>query len=535
MLRQIPDTTFLDPAAAQHTYGDDTGAASRNFAGTLLVKSAQAIPAILEQANRHRLKLWPISGGRNFGYGTALPTEHHNVIVDLSALKGIEYFPESQTFALEPGVTQQDLADYLDRHGLDYLVPTTGLGPNGSVVGNALDGGYGLTPMADHFDALTRIEGYWGKGTPFEHTYQAIGCEDMARRWPAGIGPGVQGLLRQGNFGIVTRATVRLVRRPEATRVMILEWPDEVLFFERQSALSRLTEELPLLGGIICMNGARILSTQADAPLTSALRGEARTAHFAQLCKERQVAAWTGVGTLYGPTATLKGAVRDIRRRLPGVRVWAFTPAQIRLLDRLAGVLPASWFPAKRRHLGALVNTLGTVEGRPIVAFLRIAYALDASRPAMDATRHPARDGQGILWYAPLVPLTEAGVRRYAETTSRILAKHGFDPLLAVTTRSSRVHSGTIPLNFRKTEIDIARAKACYRELVETGIAQDMPPYRIGIDSIDAVYAGPESPAASVWRDLKNALDPNDVVAPGRYVAALGVQGPGMNEALRSA
>lgn len=517
MFSHIPDVTFQPSAAADAVYGTDTGGAQRQLSGALTVRSAAAIPAILEIANLHGVSLWPISGGRNFGYGTSLPVHPHALILDMTALKGIEYFPESQTFALEPGVTQQDLADFLDDKNLDYLVPTTGVGPNGSLVGNALDGGYGLTPVADHFEALSAIDGFWGSGVPFQHTFNELGCHDMARRWPQGIGPSTQGLLRQGNFGIVTRATVRLARTPESCRVLILEWPSDKAFFDSQAELSRLTEELPLLGGIIAMNGPRVLSTMADAPLTSPLKSRARDQYLRQMCQDREVAPWTGVGTLYGPNETTKGAVRDIRRRLPGVRVWAFTPARIRLLRLAAAALPKTWFKAKRRHLGSLVNMLGTVEGRPIVAFLRIAYALDKTTPAMDVTRHPAKDGQGILWYAPLVPFTPDGVRRYVAMTEKILGQHDFDPLLAVTTRSSRVHSGTIPLNFQKTEGDTARAHACYRALVEAGLAQGMPPYRIGIDYMDQVYAEEASAHDATWQGLRTVLDPNGVVAPGRY------------------
>ncbi len=77
-------------------------------------------------------------------------------------------------------MNQRDLADFLDRHGLDYLVPTTGVGPNGSILGNALDGGYGLTPIADHFDALSSNSGYWGNGQPFGHTLTML----VVPTWP---------------------------------------------------------------------------------------------------------------------------------------------------------------------------------------------------------------------------------------------------------------------------------------------------------------------------------------------------------------
>lgn len=513
---QIPGVEFFDATAAQALFGIDTGGARREFSGAAKVTCREAVAPLVAYARDKRIALWPISGGRNFGYGTALSVHDGCLVVDLSSLKEIVYNGDSQTFTIEPGVTQKDLDDFLQKHSLPYLVPTTGIGPNGNLLGNALDGGYGLTPITDHFEAFSRLEGVWGNGQTFGHNFDSLGCPDMANRWPAGLGPSVHGLLRQGCFGIVTRGTLRLMRAPEACAVLVLEWKTSERFFASQDALSELTEELPLLGGIISMNGPRILSTMADAPLTSPLRGAERLAYFDKLCAQREVAAWTAVGTLYGPKATVRAAIRDLRRRLPLARVWSFTPNQIRTLSKLAALAPVSWFAAKRRHLGALVNTTGTVEGRPITAFMRIAYALESTTPVMDVSRHPAKDGQGILWFAPLVPLTSAGVKAYSDKMAQVLLKHGFDPLLAVTTRTSRVHSGTIPLLFKKTPEDIARAKRCYTEMVQVGLTMGMPPYRIGVDYMHLTW--PRDEQHEMWQTLQQALDPSGIIAPGRYL-----------------
>ncbi|GAB3383300.1 FAD-binding protein [Lysobacter fragariae] len=500
-------------------YGVDTGAASRRFAGAFLVNRADAVATIVQRANRSGFKLWPISGGRNFGYGTSLPVEHDCHVLDLTQLKGIRFSAETHSVTIEPGVTQGDLATFLDEHNLPYLVPTTGLGPNGSLLGNALDGGYGLTPIMDHFDAISDIEGLWGNGEPFSHSFADMGCESMARGWRPGLGPSFQSLLRQGNLGIVTRATIQLARAPEASRVLVMEWRSEADFIAAQAEFSRLVEEIPGIGGIISMNAPRILSTHADAPLGDTRQGEERERYLAQLAGERQIAAWTSVGTLYGSSKLVSGAVKDLRRRLPMARVWAFSVPQIRRIAQLAKLMPSNWFPAIRRNIGALVNTAGTIEGRPIVAFLRMAYALDRSGPVMSAERHPAKDGQGILWFAPLVPMHADGLASYVKWTSRVLQDYGFDPLLAVTTRSPRVHSGTIPLLFRKNDAEhAARAKACYRALVREGIRQGMPPYRIGIDFMDEIHANSDSAYGVTLARIKGVLDPHGVVAPGRYI-----------------
>jgi hypothetical protein len=136
----------------------------------------------------------------------------------------------------------------------------------------------------------------------------------------------------------------------------------------------------------------------------------------------------------------------------------------------------------------------------------------------LDVHSHPAKDGAGILWYAPLVPFTAHEVERYRQMMSQCLLEHGFDPLLAVTSRSSRSLSGTIPLLFdRKNPDDVARAKHCYRALVKAGLENGWPPYRLGVDYMDMIACPAESPSAQVQRLLKKALDENSIIAPGRY------------------
>lgn len=515
-LRTAAGLAVIDRAEELAPYCADTGASARYPAGVIRVLEADAVPAVVAAANRCRIPLWPISGGRNFGYGTALPVQAGSVVVDLSALRRVEIDGAAGLARIQPGVTQRDLEAAIRRAGADLLVPTTGVGPNGNILGNALDGGYGLTPVTDHFEALAEVSGVWGNGQPFRHGYRELQCGDLAERWRMGTGPYWAGLLRQGGFGIVTEATVQLAKKPEDCRILVFEWPSATAFEAGQAALARLVEDIPGIGGIITMNDCRILSTQPDAPLATSRTGSERAAYLAGEARRRRIAAWTGLGTLYGSRHAVAGAVRDVRRRLPGCRIWSFTTGQVRLLQRLFGCLPGAWFPSLRRHLGALVNALGTVEGVPITAFLRIAYALEKSSRTLDDSAHPARDGQGILWYAPLLPLTPQAVREYRELMGEVLHRHGFDPLLAVTTRSPRVLSATIPVLFDPNlPADVARARACYRDLVATGLRRGWPPYRIGIDYMD-MLAG-EGPSAELYRGLKAALDPNGVIAPGRY------------------
>ena len=130
----------------------------------------------------------------------------------------------------------------------------------------------------------------------------------MAKRWNAGTGYSWAGLLRQGNFGIVTKARVQLARSSEATRILVFEWKNNDAFINSQTELNKLTEDIPGIGGIIMMNDCRILSTQVDTPLASPLQGAERADFLRKLAKQRKISAWTGLGTLYGSRAAVAGS-----------------------------------------------------------------------------------------------------------------------------------------------------------------------------------------------------------------------------------
>ena len=89
----------------------------------------------------------------------ANPPCENAIILDLSELKDIRHYDdEVGSYLIEPGVTQQDLYDFLVKHGSKHMVPTTGAGPSASILANACERGYGITPDTDHFNAIYEME-----------------------------------------------------------------------------------------------------------------------------------------------------------------------------------------------------------------------------------------------------------------------------------------------------------------------------------------------------------------------------------------
>ena len=97
---------------------------------------------------------------------------------------------------------------------------------------------------------------------------------------------------------------------------------------------------------------------------------------------------------------------------------------------------------------------------------------------------NPARDGCGLFWYSPIVPLRRGVVGRFIEFAERTCGKHGLLAPITLTTLSLRCYASTIPLLFDRTNPDAERqARLCFEELYEEGLALGFVPYRMGQSS----------------------------------------------------
>ena len=214
--KQFLGTGVVSAEESVAKHGKNTIGSNARGSAVLRPRSSSDVVKIVEISARHKIPLYPVSTGRNWGYGAASPVVDGSVVVDLSALREIKMVDaELGIVSLQPGVTQGMLYDYLVAHELPLMVPVHGGGPTCSLLGNALERGYGLTPTSDHFAGLTSLKAVLPDGSAYESPFHAMGAEliGSAHRW--GIGPYVEGLFSQGNFGIVTEATFTLQQRPE--------------------------------------------------------------------------------------------------------------------------------------------------------------------------------------------------------------------------------------------------------------------------------------------------------------------------------
>jgi 4-cresol dehydrogenase (hydroxylating) len=84
---------------------------------------------VIREAARSRTPLWPVSRGRNWGYGSHMPARDGSVILDLGRLDAIgDLDRPSLSVRIEPGVTQAALRDFLKANAPDLALNVTGSG-----------------------------------------------------------------------------------------------------------------------------------------------------------------------------------------------------------------------------------------------------------------------------------------------------------------------------------------------------------------------------------------------------------------------
>lgn len=507
--------------AAVSAYASDTGCAKRHVPAVLRILDSAQVSEVMRISTRCQVPVYPISTGQNWGYGTALPARDGCVILDLSLLqKIIDFDAELGVVTLEPGVTQGMLAAFLDAGHHAYLVPVTGAGPTCSLIGNALERGYGVTPYADHFGAVTDLEAVLPDGSVYRTAMREAGGEDLARLFKWGIGPYSAGLFTQGGFGVVTRMSIVLSRRPECIKACFFSLADDALLEPAVAAIRSLLSQLPgTVGGINLMNQHRVLSMSAPFPADQlGADGLIPATLVAQLGRRYQITPWTGFATLYGTTRMVGAAQKEFTTALSGIasRMLFFTPQRAKTLSRLAQWVPSALGRRLERVTQTLSQSLELVAGRPNETALPLAYWRHAQTQKGEF-KHPSRDGCGLMWYAPLVPMRPAGVRVYAEMVKTVTRKHGMEPLITFTSINDKVFDSTIPLLFdRDVPAAVASARACYQELWDTGREHGYFPYRVGIDAMPTLMAL-QSDSKAFHSRLRAGLDPHDLLAPGRY------------------
>jgi 4-cresol dehydrogenase (hydroxylating) len=206
--------------------------------------TTEQVQAVVRTANKYKIPLYAISTGKNFAYGGPSPNVRGSVTVDLKRMNRVLEVDDQRNFALvEPGVSYIDLYRYIQERGLNVWIDTPDPGW-GSLIGNAMDHGIGYTMgfYRDHYGASCGMEVVLPNGEVMRTGMGAMENSGSWQEYKHGYGPDPSGLFGQGNFGIVTKMGFRLMPAPEHWRNGLVTVPKRQDFIPLVATVNYLND-----------------------------------------------------------------------------------------------------------------------------------------------------------------------------------------------------------------------------------------------------------------------------------------------------
>jgi 4-cresol dehydrogenase (hydroxylating) len=498
-----------------------TAAATLDAASTATFATRQRVPAIvrpascqevqacLRVANRLQVPVHPVSRGKHWGFGSRVPARDGAVLLDLGRMNRIVDLDEALAcVTVEPGVTFAELHTFLRARASRLFAASIGGSPHASVVANALERGDGSGPYGDRFAHVCALEVVLPTGEVVHTGLDRFAGARAAPLFRWGVGPALDGLFSQSNLGVVTRLTLWLAPLPRSLSLVRFSVVDPA----RLGAVIDVCRDLRLDGTLRSVvglwNDYRVLSTRGQYPwdLTGGRTPLGREI-LAQLA-----GAWGGA-TWFGATAVGAASVAQGRAALAHL-VRALRPAVDHLSISAVTMGGDPPYPPARPVEGDDPASL-FVQGIPHEGSLRSMYW--RKRTPVPADPDPDRDRCGLVWASSVVPFRGREVASAARLLEDTTLAHGFEPLLAMVGQTERAMY-LLPLLVYDRDVPGAddEAMRCHDAILAGLCEAGYPPYRLGIHSMDALPA-PRDDHGALMERLKRALDPNDVLSPGRY------------------
>jgi FAD/FMN-containing dehydrogenase len=419
-----------------------------------------------------------------------------SIVLDLKRLNRVLEVDEANAYALvEPGVSYFDLYRHIQERGLKLMldVPTPGWG---SLVGNALEHGVGLSPLRDHFAAQCGLEVVLADGTLLRTGMGAMPNAGTWQQFKYGIGPHIDGLFSQSNFGVVTKMGIWLLPEPEAVRglrVIAARHDDVVPLIATLANLVHsgvIDSSFSLRSPVL--HGAR----DAEHEALAAAPGGGAAADWDRYAAARELPFWNLDLSFYGPEALV-----DLR--------WAHTLERFRAIaDVRFANAPTYRFPmtAAERERTRDKQLLG-------IPSLEGFTGRSPTEPEV---------ADGHVDFSVVVPMTGAAILEALKVVGRVFAESGVDVGMGALT-SFHARTLTFISSFPTMRDDREanrRMRAAYRRALEVATERGWGQYRAHPAFMDlalAAYSFNDHALARFHGRLKDALDPNGILAAGRY------------------
>ena len=464
--------------------------------------TTEQVSQIVRIANRVKIPLFPISTGKNLGYGGSAPNLSGSVVVDLKRMNRVVEVDDKRHFAIvEPGVAYFDLYRHIQERGLKVWIdcPDPGWG---SPVGNSLDHGVGYTfgAFRDHFHSHCGMEVVLANG---DIVRTGMGALPGAKSWAEyryGFGPSVDGLFAQGNCGIVTKMGFHLLPAPEAYQASVVTVPKRNDIVPLVDIINELEHQ-----GLIGMpNYGSPLGGFGPPPpdLAELLRkpGGPSAQDFDAYAQQRNRGSWNCQMQFYGSPKVIAAHLEHAKDRFTA------TVPGVTFQDGELLTFPITQEQADRSHKVAI--------GIPNMAIFSIGARTQLNPSPSD----------GHLWFSPIIPKTGEAVLEAQRVFMDAFGKLGIPSMVSPFTMPAtwmfRAFIFIMAFPISRTNVEQnKKTREAFRQLVKVAAEHGWGEYRTAPtfqDDVMAAYWYNNNALLRLHETIKDAVDPNGILAAGR-------------------
>ena len=451
--------------------------------GAIAPLTAEEVRQIVRIAAKMKTPLWPISRGKNFGYGGSAPVLAGSIVLDLSRMKKIEVDLDNATALIEPGVGFYDLYDHLRANKIPLWLSTPA-NSWGSVIGNALDRGVGYTPYGENTSKLCGLEVVLPDGDLVRTGMGAVAGSSTWQLYRYGFGPAWDQMFAQSNFGVVTKAGIWLMPEPESVLGMDVEFdrPEDIgPLIDALGPLRRegLLQANPTIGN--WLRAASIVTRRTDwTDKPGALDDSVIDA-----IRKKFRMGWWGVGLrIFGR--------EDVNRTIYPILEKAMTDLKPLSLK------PTSW-----------------TRGQPIAPNPNMG--VPTTFPLQSANWHGGTGGH--VGFSPILPQSgKLALDQFHATYARY-KQFGMDYQASFAFGERHLINVNTVLFNKDDPAMMARVDPFLKSLIADARQRGYCEYRTHLDYMDTVaatYDFNDHALLRLNRKVKDALDPAGIIAPGK-------------------
>ena len=487
--------------------------------------SIEELSMIVRTARLEKTPLYPISRGLNWGYGSRSPVVGDCILVDLSNMNriinadGISY--DHPIAVIEPGVTQLQLYEFLAERLPKLTFNVTGSGKDTSIIGNALDRGVGyLGPKKNDLFGLEIIT---GTGELLHTGFRRLGDNSpLSQTHPFGLGPILEGLFYQSNFGIVANACLRLLPRQPVEIALTIQISNNDNFPLLIQELGRLKREGILTSVTHLANHTRSRTTLAYGIASYLEHACGLNKDFVSQETDKVLNAvisdgWTSLSVISGTKAQVQAVLKEIRKRIRKLgQIKIITDFRLTATYNIAHFF--RFFPFFRDHaatIAAIKPLHGLVHGIPTdVGIENLLWKFN--HPDMQADKLD-QSNCGLLFISPALPMDGSIIKKTITEMEAIAKDFGHTLYVTVNIETDTSVVAITNLLFdRSNSEEIERAHQCADTLYNYLYSNKLEVYRARADMMEKITKNNPQYWGKIYA-LKQVFDPDNIIAPGRY------------------